>query len=268
MARSRAGIVIAIGIVFGAGLIALRAPTASKPGKSQRLTSRTVLAALGFSVLFVVQLGLQRVIDRFQQDVAADLRIPVAKTTLRAALSALPFGTGIGSFPQVYSVIEDPSDLLKAYVNHAHNDFVEFFLEAGLPGAVLFGLFLVWFVQHAISVWTPERADDDETYVNVARAATLAIAGLLAHAFVDYGLRTTALAALFAVACGLLTPPPIRKRPGASRGIGAPRTRSRRAERPVVVPPVDGALPPHPAWPEDIRWPDAWKPRDETVPRR
>lgn len=270
VARSRAGMLIAIGIVFGIGLIVLRASNIGRSVASRRLTSRTLIAILSVSVLFVALLALQRIVDRFQQDVADDLRFPLARATLQAAWSALPFGTGIGSFPRVYAVIEDPANLVPAYVNHAHNDFAEFFLEAGLPALALITLFLVWFAGRTLAVWSVGGIGNDETYSNVARAASLAVAGLLLHAFVDYGLRTTALAALFAVACGFLTSPPRTKKRAAkeSRAASMPPKRPRAPERPFVAPAVDSP-PPQPApWPKEMQWPKAWTSTDKPPSRR
>ena len=57
----------------------------------------SMLAVL-FGVLFAAQLGLGSILSRFEADPLEDLRVPLAGTTIGAALRSLPFGAGLGSF--------------------------------------------------------------------------------------------------------------------------------------------------------------------------
>ena len=44
-------------------------------------------------------------------------------------------------------MFERPQDIIAdSYANHAHNDFLELWLEAGLAGFVLTAVFVIWFV--------------------------------------------------------------------------------------------------------------------------
>jgi O-antigen ligase len=119
--------------------------------------------------------------------------------TLDAATDYFPFGSGIGTFQQVYRQHEDPAKTDNTYMNHAHSDYVELALETGLPGYVVLALFLLWWARRAIAVWRPE---DPDVY---ARAASIASAAILAHSLVDYPLRTAAIGAVFAMCCGLMS---------------------------------------------------------------
>lgn len=115
-------------------------------------------------------------------------------------------GTGLGTFPVIYAMKEDPSQAGRFYVNHAHNDYLEIVLELGVPGALLLIAFLAWWLSRVAAVWA-ERAP-----VPLSRAATIASGALLAHSLVDFPLRTAALAAVFAMCLALLTiPAPNRK---------------------------------------------------------
>jgi len=262
MARSRAGVLIAMGVVAGIGVMAMATRRKTETARVRRRGTRTILLALAFATLLAGQFGLQQVAGRFEADTADDLRVPLNWATFGEALRALPFGTGIGSFVRVYGAIEDPANLLPTFANRAHDDLAEFVLETGLLGATLIALFLIWFLRHAFAIWMAKAEGHDELHLNLQRAATLAIGALLLHALVDYGLRTTALSTLFAFACGLLTrPPPDEK--GPQRAVPkAPRRKpaSPSPHRAPSAPPTPaGAMPP-PAWGGDIAWPDEWQP--------
>ncbi len=146
-------------------------------------------------------------IPRFEDTSVNDLRASITPTTARAVWDALPFGSGLATFVPVFRVYEEQGKLLQASVNRAHNDWVEFPLETGLPGLLLMGLFLAWLVLRAAPFWInrPPLPPRDRL---VGCAASLAIGLLLAHSVVDYPLRTGAMFGYFALFCALLVPPP------------------------------------------------------------
>lgn len=108
-------------------------------------------------------------------------------------------GTGFGSFAQVFHLFEDPSRVTTTYTNHAHNDLLEFVLEGGIPGAALLLLFLVWFAHRVLRVWLLDRQRDP-----LAQGAAVAAIVVLLHSLVDYPLRTSAIATVFALCLALL----------------------------------------------------------------
>jgi O-antigen ligase len=126
-------------------------------------------------------------------------REQIYATTMRATRDFMPLGSGLGSFPRVYAVYEDHARLdVSEYVNHAHNDYLEYVLELGLAGVVGVALFLMWWGRAVWSVWRGGSADA------FARAASIASAAVLVHSIVDFPLRTAAISAAFAMCLGLL----------------------------------------------------------------
>jgi O-antigen ligase len=111
----------------------------------------------------------------------------------------MPFGSGLGSFENVYHLYEVPEQVTSVYVVHAHNDYAEMALEVGLPGIILMLLFLVWW---SLAVWRAWRTNEAGPF---ARAAAIASAAILIHSIVDFPLRTTAIAASFAMCLALLS---------------------------------------------------------------
>jgi hypothetical protein len=155
-----------------------------------------------------VQFALYRILERFATDPMEDARIVFAQNTITAAKAFMPFGSGLGTFVPVYQMFEPPSDTLpNIYANHAHNDFLELWLETGVLGPLLLCLFLVWLGAASVRLWRRLPPQVSAFDCTLARAATIAIALLLVHAFVDYALRTEAIMAVFAVCCALLVKP-------------------------------------------------------------
>jgi O-antigen ligase len=206
LARSRAG--MALGLAATVGMLALHWPRERTSGRNvgNRSTSTRQLltAAMAFGVIFAIQFGMQRAMSRFEADPFSDLRTALSPATIALALENLPLGTGLGTFEQTYAVSEADTNLFSGYANRAHNDWAEFLLETGLPGAVAAGLFLIWLTIRTIAVWKgPPHSGD---IVILKKGASLIIVLLLIHSTVDYPLRTTALSSIFAFAAALLVP--------------------------------------------------------------
>jgi len=122
-------------------------------------------------------------------------------TTAQIAGDFAPVGSGLGSFSDAYKLYENPGEVTRTYVTHAHNDYLEIAAELGVPGVLLLLLFLAWWARAAVSPW---RTASTDAY---ARAATIASAAILAHSFVDFPLRTAAISSLFAACIVLMVRP-------------------------------------------------------------
>lgn len=133
-------------------------------------------------------------------------RADIWKTSWVEVRETFPVGTGFGTFPRIYPLAENPAKVDATYVNHAHNDYLELLLEGGVLAMVLAVLFFIWWFRRARSDWFGKN--DPE----LGRAAAIASATILAHSFVDFPLRTPAIAALFG-ACLALMVVAIRPKP-------------------------------------------------------
>jgi O-antigen ligase len=174
--------------------------------------------------------------ERFAIDPLADSRIPVARNTLTAVMEYLPFGSGMGSFVPVYGMYERPSDTItNAFANHAHNDILEICLEAGVLGIVLTGVFAVWLLKRSVEIWRNSTFGGRSIDLRLARSATIIVILIAFHSFVDYPLRTAAIMAVMAFACGLLVAPSREADRVASRGGGKQSLESQRRRAPARV---------------------------------
>lgn len=110
-----------------------------------------------------------------------------------------PAGSGIGTFAQVYRQREpfgtiDPT----VFVNHAHDDYLELWIEAGLPGLCLVAIFLFWWFS------TVRQMLRDPSSDAFARAGSIGSAAVLIHSLVDFPLRTAAIGASFVMCLGVM----------------------------------------------------------------
>lgn len=138
-------------------------------------------------------------------------RLDFWKNGLTMLIHYLPTGSGLGTFEELYHLVEDPQVVDIIYVNHAHNDYLELLIEAGFFGALMLGAFFVWFGNRAINCF--RLASDFGS-----RASCLIIVVLLLHSLVDYPLRTAALSSLFAATLGFLARPSINNEKSSRPG--------------------------------------------------
>jgi hypothetical protein len=204
-------------------------------------------------------------LERFADDPLKDGRIAFARVTAEAAQLYMPFGSGMGTFVPVYAMQERPEDALPdTYVNRAHNDFLELWLEAGVVGLGLVSVFLFWLASRSLKLWR-RNAPGGELDLSMARAGTIVAALVVAHSLVDYPLRTGAMMAILAFASGLLIAPP----PGAGEATSgkdrtersAYRVQEARPRPPPLPHPPDAPISQHPPkrWGTDIEWPEEWR---------
>src|SRR5262249_39696993 len=152
-------------------------------------------------------------------------------------------------------------------------DLLELSLEAGVAALGLMTLFIVWFLTRSVRVWARRDGSLGAFDVSLARAATLVVALLIAHSMIDYPLRTGAIMAITAFACGLLVRP---LRVEDHTPIPQPQARPRRATVGAESPALAVASPPQPEphgarqrWGEDVAWPTEWNREAQTpTPKR
>jgi O-antigen ligase len=88
-------------------------------------------------------------------------------------------------------MFDSSSSVGAAFVNHAHNDWLELTLELGILFPVIAVLFLIVILK---SQWRN----------GLSSLAILIVIALLLHSLVDYPLRTIAIGIVFAFASGIL----------------------------------------------------------------
>jgi O-antigen ligase/tetratricopeptide (TPR) repeat protein len=173
---------------------------------ARRATPRWALAAaVGTStVLFVGWLGFDRVARRWEQtwiDSAGENRPAVWRRSLDLVARFPITGTGLGTFGVAEPQTRRPGDPANVFWDHAHNDFLELWVEGGTP-QLLVALAVIALVlcQGVRAFW---RHGD----TGIGRLALGGLVGFIAvtvQSFVDFGLHIPAVAVLAAVVAAML----------------------------------------------------------------
>jgi O-antigen ligase len=173
-----------------------------------------VLYGLGGSVgVMIVSGGLllqlqsvQRIVSRFS--LTHEARWDLWADTWYSIGQVWPFGSGIGTIVPMLEAAERLEVVDSTRPVRAHNDWLEWTLEAGLPGMIVLALILL-FVGYLMvrAIMSARRPDAPPA----RRAQVLFSIGFLViealHAVVDYPMRSMSLAALAAVAVAMLLEP-------------------------------------------------------------
>ncbi len=199
IANSRAG--LALGIL---GLV-LAVPTVlsfRRRAGTRRVLAFTVVVGLALGLQF----GLLGIVQHLQNDPLKDDRFRTAPLVMEAARAHAPLGSGLGSFRPVFETFEGKvtnSD----YINHAHNDAAELWLEGGWLALLLAVSLAGAFTWAGWRAWRP-GGDEARAGRALRQVAWTALLLVLLHSLVDYPLRTTAHLALFGLLAAFLSRPP------------------------------------------------------------
>ena len=195
---SRMGIVLILPVLAINAMILKSVGMGKMLDIALRAAAVLVAAMLALPWLLSGNARLAEVASRF--DVAGDARILLWRDTVSAIEAFFPVGSGIGTFPVAFGPYESFESLSPASINRAHNDYLEFLLEAGLLAPVLIALGACALFAAGRKAW---RECPWDRAPQIFALGTLAVIAL--HSFVDYPLRNMAIACLAGVAAGLLS---------------------------------------------------------------
>jgi O-antigen ligase len=191
---SRAGVIVAM-IMLMAVLLSSGLPSASTFRRNHLLQFGSVLAIMVFAV------GLYAAFGWMKSDAAIEgSRYTMLIETLRIGTGHAPLGAGIGSFVPAFEQSASDSLLMNAYINNAHNEYAQWWMEAGILGVLVPLLALVVLARTLIVLLRQRSSARARKY---GMAAMSGIGVIVLHSFVDYPLRTPALMAVFATLSGI-----------------------------------------------------------------
>jgi O-antigen ligase len=224
--QSRAGMALLLVAGFSGILLVWR----HDRGQSGRRLLRYAIGATVVAFIIAFQFGFVGFMKRIEYQGFEDLRWPAARITIEAAIANMPFGSGLGSFVPIFQRFEPRTLVDSVYVNHAHNDWLELWLNGGVPAILLIIGFLSWFAAASIRLWRDGRPGAPVLDLALAQAASIVIVLLLLHSVVDYPLQIPTLSVLFAIACAYLIPP---RRSEDDLSAGLPEFASGSTVRPI-----------------------------------
>ena len=196
LSYSRAGIFVVLAMSIVAGAVAISI-------SRRRSTAFVIAAVITATLASVLSMGGWR--ERFLQIVDAPatlVRLSIWQDTLRSVQEYWLTGAGLGTFP--YAFQRSAMYLPQKTVDHAHNDYLQWLLELGVPGAtLLIGALGFVFITTIRGIQrAPIQAVPSGPRRMYAIGALLGAGGILTHAWVDFPLQIPAIAALTAILLG------------------------------------------------------------------
>lgn len=197
---SRAGMLTAVLAVLIALTMVrheLRRQLARAPRWAFPVLIAGVLAIMAAVVFASIAANRAESIHRtFAVDVGTDMRSRGLPVVLEMIRTYLPLGSGVGGFDPMFRMHEPLTLLKPTYFNHAHNDFLELVLDAGVPGGLLLAGALLWWLSASIRVW---RVNGGAATGTARLGSAILLLLIVASAF-DYPLRTPTMMALTVIA--------------------------------------------------------------------
>jgi len=187
---SRMGLGLAgLALVFALVLSwpAIRVAIAGMSARGRRLAAGAFLLALAVLIVTALTFSRAESVQRlFAIDPVDDARVRLLKPLIGMIRTFLPFGSGFGSFDPVYRGFEPFGNLAVTFMNQAHNDYLQFMLEGGVPALALLLAFLGWWGWTSVRLW---RKSGSET-VALGRLGSILLLLILLASLTDYPVRT------------------------------------------------------------------------------
>ncbi len=196
-------------IYFGRYTIESQSSVRGNRSRKKRFASRQtmlfcsialVVTMAGLSIYFARSLAFDRLFDRGEVE---ELRSQLVPILTKMMSDYFPWGSGFGSFEHVYRIYEPQKLLNPAYLNQAHNDWLQFPIEGGLPAISIAAAVAIWGAIQIFRLaksWSFSRSAKYNVIVT-----SMVMLLLLAGSIGDYPLRVPSLIALFAmIACILV----------------------------------------------------------------
>jgi len=199
MTGSRAGLFVAL---VALACIPWVYPSGSD-AKTAKRRRQLIIAAGVVAVLLVIALAVYlsraEALDRLRSTgESGEPRFETWGPIARLVADYLPWGSGAGSFVEVWR-IHEPTHLLDgSYLNHAHSDWLEWPMEMGIPGILLLLVALGAWIWRTIRLARLRPRRDSGVVVGRAGAVVVLVLGLAS--LVDYPIRVPSVAAVLAVA--------------------------------------------------------------------
>lgn len=187
---------------IGAGLLAFALASFALVWRSGSVAARSVFGIIAFGALaLATYVGLTPVLDRFTPEnlsLGYEGRARIAAAAVRAGLDFLPFGSGLGTFADVFRRYQVEG--LPGFVQHAHNDYAQLFLEMGVAGLAALVLVAIAY----LSRWGQlARALPSRSLGYLQVGAGLGMLAMIVHGGFDFNFHIPANALYFSFLAGI-----------------------------------------------------------------
>ena len=160
-----------------------------------------LLAVIVWAQYSVVQTVASTAAELQPEQVLGDLRWSLFQSSWQGIQAFFPFGSGLGTFPQTIQPLLDPNTpaYQTHFVNHVHNDYLEFIYETGLLGIALLTSFFYLYIKQWKNLYRLPHGQ----IKSLQSAAGFGALILLIFSLTDFNLHTPANLLIFCFMCGL-----------------------------------------------------------------
>lgn len=212
------------GIIAGLfGLVTTMIILARRVGRDGMVGAVTGIAVAAVAIAAVI--GLSPILNRFSPtDALTDIRWTVFGSVIQAIGEFFPLGSGPGTFADVYPRFQPVA--LNYFVNHAHNDYLEWVVEMGVLAVVAILWLVGLYFYRWLRLW---RTADGNEIVLLQMGAGIGALVMALHSTVEFNFHIPANAIFFAACLALFfhTGPLIRQASPQRRSDGPSKEESR-----------------------------------------
>ena len=160
-----------------------------------------VIVAVGLACAALVWLSFPQLASRLSLD--DPTRVQLWRDSFDVVRAFPALGVGLGNFAAVFPLFRSRTGYLWGFpIDHAHNDYLEWFGEVGVPAGFLGLLLLAGVVRRALHVLRQQVLPAVEAWT--LWGCTTAVLTMLLHSLTDFNLHTPANALVFSVLIGYM----------------------------------------------------------------
>jgi len=202
------GATVGIGLIFSASRGGMVSAAGALLCLSMMFILRKGHRRKGFIIFFLflitsvysLHIGVEYPVGRFRHiDDSYRSRARLSQKTMDMFKDYKVMGIGVGNFQYAYPKYQ-PAQRKKVFIEHAHNDWVQFLAEAGVIGFCLLLAGILYYVYQTVRLWR-KRTDSFTICLGVAPLA--AMTAMAIHSYSDFNLHIPAnclmLAAIMAI---------------------------------------------------------------------
>lgn len=229
---SRAGLLVgALALGLGTALYIWARRMEPKDGHTRPMGLWTGYLPIALVLLIAVAGGLALFSEASSFDrlvklsLGEELRVQILPQVAAMANDNWVFGTGFGSFEHAYRSYEASEWLRGTYVNNAHDDWLQWIIEGGLPAMLILLAFVLWLGSRCVAHWRVRHGEAARTGMVLTAAGVLVL--LLVASLLDYPLRVPSMMVYAMLMVALIADPPESQTKLSRREAGRERDRTR-----------------------------------------
>lgn len=188
---SRAGVLA--GLVGLASVLLIAQPDPRNTSRRAMILGAGLVGVAAIVAISVFASRAESLYRLLGSDDIAEGRVETFAPLVELAKDQILVGTGLGTFVEAYQRIEPDRLLEPRYFNHAHNDYLELAITAGIPGLLLLAATLGLLAAAGITCLKDRRSGERPWQLRTTAVSALVVLALASVA--DYPLRVPSLMA-------------------------------------------------------------------------